>query len=594
MWTFRLGTPTDKFGLETTPIKIGRGLYLCSAQNDVFALNAESGALLWRYNPQVDASKITQQVCRGVTYYKLPDATGVCAERIYTATIDARLIAVDARDGQPCEGFGTHGQVSLLAGMGEVPNAYYYVTSAPALIRGKIVLGGWVADNQYWGEPSGVIRAFDAVTGQLAWAWDAGHPDRHGEPPQGETYTRSTPNSWAPISSDEKLGLVYIPTGNPTPDYWGVYRRAFDEKYGSSIVAIDAETGVVRWYFQTAHHDPWDYDIASQPTLIDLPSSDGPIPALIQPTKRGELFVLNRVTGEPLRAIEERSVPTDGALKEEHISPTQPFSGAMPSFRGPILREADMWGITPLDQLWCRVKFREARYGGPATPPGLTPSVEYPGYTGGMEWGGAATDVPHGIAIINTNYVPTYPRLATREEANKLGLHRITNKDSGNRFVGGYDAQEGTPYAILTSMFMSPLYVPCTSPPFGRISAVDLPSGKLLWSQPFGTARNSGPLGKHSGLPFVIGTPNLGGAVVTGGGIFFIGAAQDGYLRAYETVTGKELWRYLLPTGGIATPVTYLSPESGRQFIVIAAGGHKGLNMTPGDYILGFALPAQK
>jgi quinoprotein glucose dehydrogenase len=591
VWTFRLGTPTDKFGLETTPIKIDRTLYMCSAQNDIFALNAETGELVWRYNPRVDATKVTQQVCRGVAYYKAPNLTGACAERIYTATIDARLIAVDAHDGKPCEGFGTHGQVSLLTGMGDVPNAYYYVTSAPAVIRGKLVLGGWVADNQYWGEPSGVIRAFDALTGKLAWAWDAGHPDRQGEPPEGETYTRSSPNSWSPISADEKLGLVYVPTGNATPDYWGVYRRPFDEKYSSATVAIDAETGIVRWSFQTAHHDLWDYDIASQPTLIDLPSPDGSIPALIQPTKRGELFVLNRVTGKPVKAVEERSVPTEGALKQERISPTQPFSVGVPSFRGPTLREADMWGITPLDQLWCRVKFREARYGGPATPPGLTPAIEYPGYTGGMEWGGAAADAPRGIAIINTNYVPTYPRIATREEANKLGLHRISNKDSGNRYVGSYDPQEGTPYAILTGLFMSPLDVPCTAPPFGRISAVDLTSGKLLWSQPFGTARGSGPLGMHSELPFLIGTPNLGGAVVTRGGIFFIGAAQDGYLRAYETATGKELWRYALPTGGQATPMTYLSPESGRQFVVIAAGGHKGLNATPGDYIVGFTLP---
>jgi quinoprotein glucose dehydrogenase len=395
------------------------------------------------------------------------------------------------------------------------------------------------------------------------------------------------------MSADEKLGLVYVPTGNPTPDYWGVYRRPFDEKYGSSTVAIDAETGIARWSFQTAHHDLWDYDIASQPTLIDLPSAAGPIPALLQPTKRGELFVLNRVTGEPNKPVEEHPVPTEGALKEEHIAPTQPFSMAVPSFRGADLREVDMWGITPLDQLWCRLKFREARYSGPATPPGLTPSIEYPGFFGGMEWGSAAIDAPRGIAVINTNYVAAYPRLATREEANKLGVHRITNADSGYRFVGSSDAQEETPYAILTGAFLSPLRVPCTSPPYGRLSAVDLLSGKLLWSQPFGTARNAGPFGIRSQLPLVMGVPNVGGAVVTAGGVLFIGASQDGYFRVFETATGKELWRYDLPASAAATPMTYISADSGRQFVVIAAGGHMAINAPPGDYILGFALPKQ-
>jgi len=589
-WTARIGEITKNFGFETTSIKIDRTLYMCTSQNEIYALDAETGKQIWSFSPGVDHTKVTLRVCRGVAYYKVPEATGACAERIYTNTIDARLIAVDAKDGKPCADFGTNGEVSLLRGMGDVPNAYYYVTSAPTIIRGKIVLGGWVADNQYWGEPSGVIRAFDTVTGKLAWAWDMGVPDRIGEPAEGETYTRSTPNSWAPMSADENLGLVYAPMGNAPPDYYGVFRRPFDAKYSSAVVALDADTGRPRWSFQTTHHDLWDYDLPSQPTLVDIPTADGVVAALIQPTKRGELFVLNRATGEPVKAVEERKVPTAGALPEEPLSPTQPFSVGVPSFRSAMFTEASMWGITPLDHLWCRIKFKEARYEGTMTPPGLTPAVEQPNISGGMEWGSAAVDAPRAIAIINTMEGAAYPRILTREEANARGMKRISNEDSGRRHVGTEDAQENTPYAILTGPFLSPLHVPCTQPPFGRLSAVDLPSGKLLWTQPFGTARGAGPWRMRSGLPFTIGTPNVGGSVVTQGGVFFIGAAQDGYIRAYETTTGKELWRYDLPAGGQATPMTYVSPESGRQFVVIAAGGAQGLNAKQGNYILGFAL----
>jgi quinoprotein glucose dehydrogenase len=448
-----------------------------------------------------------------------------------------------------------------------------------------------VADNQYWGEPSGVIRAFDAVTGKFAWAWDVGRPGVTTEPAEGESYTRSTPNAWGALSADEKLGLVYVPTGNPTPDYYGAQRRPFDEKYGSSTVALDAETGAVRWSFQTAHHDLWDYDLPSQPTLIDIPSPNGPIPALIQPTKRGELFVLNRVTGEPIKAVAEQPVTTKGAVAAEPMSPTQPFSVDVPSFRGANLRELDMWGITPLDQLWCRMKFREARYDGPATPPGETPSVQYPSIAGGMEWGSAAVDAQRAIAIVNTNNLASYPQLIPRDEANRQGFKRVSNADSGTHYVGTRDPQDETPYGVTTGLFLSPLYIPCTAPPFGRLSAIDLPSGKLLWSQPFGTARKAGPMTIPSHLPFTIGTPNMGGGFATQGGVFFISAAQDGYLRAYDTATGKELWRYDLPTGGQATPMSYISPESGRQFVVIASGGHRATMTRPGDYIMGFALP---
>jgi quinoprotein glucose dehydrogenase len=316
---------------------------------------------------------------------------------------------------------------------------------------------------------------------------------------------------------------------------------------------------------------------------------------LLQPTKRGELFVLDRLTGVPLYPIEERPAPQRGQVPEEHLSLTQPFSIGVPSFRGADLVEGDMWGITPLDQLWCRIKFREARYEGPVTPPGLAPAIQMPGVFGGMEWGGVAVDVTRGIVIVNSNNVPNYPRLTSRAEANKLGLKRYTpenNKETNYAEAMAQWAQEGTPYAILRGDgFFSPLRVPCTRPPYGRLSAVDLKSGKLLWTRVFGTAQELGPFGIPSLLPLPLGTPNIGGAVVTQSGLFFIGATPDRYLRAYETATGKLLWQGSLPAGGNATPMTYISPDSGRQFVVIAAGGHLEVGSRNGDVIVAYALP---
>ena len=297
-WMFNVGVSPISF--EATPLKIGQTLYFCTSENNVIALDAETGSQVWRFNAHADASHShPHPACRGVAYYRNADSSGACVERIFTNTIDGRLIAMDAHDGAPCEDFGEHGEVSLLQGMGEATPGYYAVSSAPTIVQGKVILGGWVMDNQFWGEPSGVIRAYDAVTGKLAWAWDMGRPDRQGEPSEGETFTRSTPNAWAPMSVDEQLGLVYVPTGNATPDYFGADRRPFDDHYSSSVVALDVTNGRPRWSFQTAHHDLWDYDVAAQPTLVDYSTPTGVVKALLQATKRGELFLLDRATGDP-------------------------------------------------------------------------------------------------------------------------------------------------------------------------------------------------------------------------------------------------------------------------------------------------------
>ncbi|MFC4312976.1 membrane-bound PQQ-dependent dehydrogenase, glucose/quinate/shikimate family [Steroidobacter flavus] len=593
-WRYRIDSSR---GFEATPLMVGRALYLCTNENSVVALDAETGRELWGFRP---ATRAKPHGCRGVAYYRVPGASGLCAERIITASIATSLFALDAHTGQRCADFGIDGEVSLLPGLGEVPETYYYVTSAPTIANGKIVVGGWVFDNQHWPEePSGVIRAFDASTGKSAWAWDLGRPDHNGEPPEGETYTRSTPNSWAPMSVDEEAGLIYAPLGNATgSDFFGGYRRAFDDQYSSSIVALDTATGKLRWSFQTVHHDLWDYDVASQPTLVDFRMGERTVRALVQPTKRGELFVLDRATGEPLYPVEELPAPQRGKVTEEYLSPTQPFSVGLPSFRGADLVERDMWGLTPVDQLWCRIKFREARYEGTLTPPGLTPSIQMPSVLGGMVWGGVAVDTARDIVIVNSNNLPNYVRLVMRSEANQLGLRQHTSRTDGHAGRATFATfwrwvQNGTPYGVLQPPFWSPLEVPCTRPPYGRLSAVDLKTGKLIWTQPLGTARELGPMGMALGLPFTIGTPSSGGAVATQSGVVFIGAALDRYLRAYNTVTGRLLWEAKLPAGGNATPMTYMSPQSSRQFVVIASGANAVFTPKNGSYIVAYALPRQ-
>ena len=590
-WTYRTGdTPDEDYGAETTPIKIGDTLYLCSARNILIALNAETGEERWRHDPQVSDDYIPYTAaCRGVAYFEAPQtnlADG-CQQRIIEGTLDARLIAVDARTGAPCAGFGDNGSVSITEGMGEVVPGMVSITSPPVVVRGVVVTGHQVLDGQKLDAPSGVIQAFDAVTGELRWAWDMTNPEWRGAPPEGEIWTRGTPNMWTMATGDEELGLVYLPMGNSAVDYLSSTRTAEENAHATALVALDIETGRPRWVFQTVYMDVWDYDLGSQPTLIDFPGEDGATPAVLLSSKQGEIYVLDRRTGEPLHGVQERRVP-QGGVEPDQRTATQPFS-AYHTLRRPNLRERDMWGVTPIDQMICRIQYWQAAYEGVYTPPTTARRwIQYPGYNGGSDWGGVAVDPVRGVIIANYNDMPNYNRLIPRAVADERGW---TPRGEGESPRDAGDPQAGAPYAIdVNAGWRLPFTgLLCKQPPYGGIRAIDLRTGATIWDRPLGTARRNGPFGIPSMLPFDIGTPNNGGAVITASGLIFIAAATDNLIRAIDIETGETVWQDILPAGGQANPMIY--EAGGRQYLVIVAAGHHFMETPAGDYVIGYALP---
>lgn len=584
----------NSYGAETTPLKVGDTLYLCSAKNILIALDPATGGERWRYDPQVPDEWIPYTAaCRGVAYHEVSgaEADAPCARRIIEGTLDARLVAVDAETGQPCEEFGTNGSVSITPGMGQVVPGMVSITSPPVVVRGNIVTGHQVLDGQKLDAPSGVIQAFDAVTGELAWAWDMVVPDRQGRPEGGGTYTRGTPNMWTMASADEELGLVYLPMGNAAGDYWSGDRLPAEDEYATSLVALDAETGRPAWHFQTVHKDVWDYDLGSQPTLIDLP---GGVPAVVLASKQGDIYVLDRRNGSLLTAVEERPVPQGGVEPAER-APTQPFS-LFHTLARAELHERDMWGMSPIDQMVCRIQFRRASYNGMYTPPTADQRwVQYPGYNGGSDWGGIAIDPQRGVIIANYNDMPNYNRLVPRAEADEMGWAprgEARGGDMGGGAEGAGDPQAGAPYAIdVNAGWRLPFTgLLCKEPPYGGIRAIDLRTGETIWDRPLGSARRNGPFGIPSMMPFEIGTPNNGGSVVTAGGLIFIAATTDNLFRAIDMRTGETLWQDVLPAGGQATPITY--EANGRQYVAIMAGGHHFMETPIGDELIAYALPA--
>ncbi|CAG4927503.1 glucose/quinate/shikimate family membrane-bound PQQ-dependent dehydrogenase [Paraburkholderia saeva] len=621
-WTFRTGDlkgPNDPLEItnEVTPIKIGDLLYLCSPHQILFALDAKTGTLKWKFDPELKADPSFQHVtCRGVSYVDLSasdaaaatapapasDATPAadassaaaatatatatataCMRRIYLPVNDGHLYALDALTGQRCAGFGNNGDLDLQHAQPVTTPGMYEPTS-PSIVTSKvIVVAGSVEDNFSNREPSGVIRGFDVRTGELLWAFDPGAKDPNHIPGPGEHYTWNSPNSWAPAAYDAKLDIVYLPMGVTTPDIWGGERTPEQEQYASGLLALHVSNGKLAWFYQTAHHDLWDMDQPSQPTLADIAGKDGKtVPVVYAPAKTGNLFVLDRRTGVPVVPAPETPVP-QGAAPGDHVAPTQPFS-ALTYRPSKNLTDADMWGATMYDQLVCRVMFHSLRYEGTFTPPSLQGTLVFPGNLGMFEWGGIAVDTDRQIAVANPIALPFVSRLIPRGPGNPMEPEPGA-KGSGTE--SGIQPQYGVPYGVTINPFLSPIGLPCKQPAWGYISAIDLGTNEIVWKKRIGTVRDSSPVP----LPFRMGMPMLGGPIVTAGGVVFIGATADNYIRAFDVNNGKQVWQARLPAGGQATPMSY--SVNGRQYVVIAAGGHGSFGTKLGDYVIAYALPQQ-
>lgn len=581
-WTHRNGDmaatqgPPSSVSAQSTPILIpaeaGGHLVYCTPFNRVIALDPETGRERWSYDPKVPRSSERPYRCRGVAYAEVPhaDASGTCRHRLYTVTGDRRLIALDTRDGRPCAGFGDGGTVTLAErerdGLERVG-----ASSPPAVANGVVVVGSSVIDFAYAEAPRGIVAAYDAQTGEPRWTFD---------PLAGVTGTGAA-NAWAPMAVDAESDLVFVPTSAPSPDYYGGLRPGRNE-HANSVVAIRLSTGELAWSFQLVHHDLWDYDTPAQPVLFEWTAPDGrQVPALAQMSKQGFVFVLDRRDGKPLLPLEERAVP-QSTIAGEQAWPTQPFPVESMRLLPTQVTPSDAWGLTFWDRGRCRDALTGLHNEGIFTPLAEQPTLLFPGSLGGANWGGGAYSPKRQLLIVNVNAAPFVAQL-------KPGAASATDQDHP---VAGQKemmvTMQGTPFTLVVGPMLSPLGMPCTAPPWGRLIAVDLSHGTVAWRVPLGSVHEMAPFP----LPWHInwGTPNLGGGLVTAGGVFFIAATMDRQFRAFDAGTGRQLWTYTLPVDATATPMSYTI--NSRQYVLLNAGGHAMYNRGTGDYLIAFSLPA--
>lgn len=592
-WRIRTGDldvdppPPGHMAFQATPIVAGGLLILPTPLGRVLALDPETGAERWRFDATVESRRYPEFTSRGVAAWS--DATAPagapCRERIFTATIASRLYAIDATNGQRCTGFGANGEVSLREGVGEIDGFEYQISSPPMIAGDLVVVGSAIADNRRVTMPKGIVRAYDARTGALVWAWDP--IPRSGEDPayaewRSEDAARvGAANAWSILSYDAARDLVFVPTSSPSPDYYGG-ERIGSNRHANSVVALHAKSGAVAWSFQTVHHDVWDYDVPAQPVLATIQQDGRPRDVVVQATKMGFLFVLDRDSGAPVFPVEERPVPqTD--VPGEQTWPTQPFPTKPVALVPQQLRPEDAFGLTPWDRGKCRDKIAALRNEGIFTPPSLQGTLMVPGNAGGSNWGSVAIDPERRVAILNATNLPFATRLIPRDDFER-------EKAEGGKGLLGlreFAEQAGTPFGMVREPLQGPLLMPCSPPPWGTLAAVSLDTGELLWQVPLGSVPDIFRLP----IQAAIGLPNLGGPLVTAGGVAFVSASMDGNLRAFDVETGTELWHDRLPAGGNANPMTYRLSANGKQYVVIAAGGHGKLGTRRGDYVVAYALP---
>jgi quinoprotein glucose dehydrogenase len=581
-WTFHTGDISDgsqgrqRSGFEATPIVVDGTLFVTTGFNRVIALDPETGKQRWAFDPKIVMTGDYGDglINRGVSTWLDPERVSgkPCHRRIFEATLDARLIALDAATGTPCSDFGKDGEVSLREVVRYRPG-WYHMTSPPAIIDDLVVVGSAINDNNRVDMPGGVVRAFDARSGVLRWSWDPIPPNLSAETALN-SWRSGAANAWSIMAVDQERDLVFVPTGSASPDYWGGLRPG-DNKWANSVVALRAKTGEIAWGFQLVHHDLWDYDTASPPLLAVLPHG-GSVPVVIQGNKTGYLYVLNRDTGVPIFPVEERPVPQSD-VPGEVTSPTQPIPTAPPALSPLQLPPDQAWGINEADREICRKWIADRRNEGIFTPPSLKGTIAVPGNLGGMTWSGYAFDLSRNLLIVNVNSFPARIRLVTQEEFN------------GDRTEDGeYARQEGAPYALNRRFLQAASDLPCNSPPWGTLVGVDMAEGKIRWRVPLGSMQDFG----GSLPPVPPGSVNLGGPIITAAGIAFIAGTFDPYLRAFDVETGKELWKGRLPFSGHATPMTYQLSANGKQYVVISAGGHPKVREEQlGDALVAFALP---